>query len=732
MALQGKKLKNPIMGGVLALLLGALGIRIGGGSKVAVSGQVRTQGGAAPGSTVVFVLDDEMNLLGFDQCDSQGRFEAKVQGRSAYIVAAYAQMPEGAKPIRGFTHMVQNKRVPRADGEAVRVDFNLPPAGNLILEAYDASGNQMRWGDFQQLGPDPLTAWKMDWSPACASALSAHDEYSQKHGSRDELGVPTFVAPVGETFQVNVLFWPVPGAGKLWLQADNGGQGFRFSRPGEVATINLSYELARTRLHALEGEINRGAAAIPQPAWGELSSARSLLEQARAARSGAEKARLAEASLKEGILASEALALARAEQEISLYRKGKVAISLRDASGRPVPEAEVKFRQTEHSFNFGVWSPYDRAAYQKMRQAGVNYASLYACWDAVQPRKGELLWEKADEEYRPDALSSEGFRIQLACLAYFLAPTVPDYVKRMSASELKDAVSRYVGAAVSHYRREHPGSLKSVQVINEPNQRATSLNLTLAEMMEVIRAALDSARIAAPDLKTVINFPWDSGRGRPCLLLQPDGKPLDDYGLTPWQFIPELKRRGIWPDMLGFQCYPGARIKVDWADIDAHEPAVDLARLSDFFDRCCSFGLPVEVSELSVPSSNRRDWKNGYWRKPWDEETQADFLKAAYTIAFSEQAMRGITWFNATDKGSFVTSGGLLGSDGKPKRAFDVLSNLIRQWTTSGAARTDGQGKVVVEGFGGDYVLDVARGGQTRSFAFSIDEQQTKQIELTW
>jgi GH35 family endo-1,4-beta-xylanase len=441
---------------------------------------------------------------------------------------------------------------------------------------------------------------------------------------------------------------------------------------------------------------------------------------------------LADASLKESILASEALALARAEQDIARHRKGKVLVSLVDASGQPVSGVEVKYRQTEHSFDFGVWSPYDRVAYDKMRQAGVNYVSFYASWDTVQQKKGEMRWERADQEHRPDALASQGFRLQLSGLVYFLGPTVPDYVKRMSPSELQDAVSHYVAAAVSRYRHEYPSSLKVVQVINEPNQRATSLNLTLEEMMGMIRAALDSARNAAPDLKTVINFPWDSGRAKPCVLLKRDGTPLDDYSLTSWQFVSELKRRGIWPDMLGFQCYPGARVKVDWADIDAHEPVVDLARISDFLDRCCSFGLPVEVSELSVPSSHQQGWRNGYWRKPWDEATQAEYLEGVYTIAFSKGAMKGITWFNATDKNSFVASGGLLRSDGTPKRAYITLSDLLRRWTTSGSARTDAAGKMVIEGFGGDYVLEATRGGQTRSFAFSTDEQKTKEIGLTW
>ena len=44
---------------------------------------------------------------------------------------------------------------------------------------------------------------------------------------------------------------------------------------------------------------------------------------------------------------------ARIERNIERYRKGDATIAVVDAEGKPIPDATVKVRQTEHEFLFG-------------------------------------------------------------------------------------------------------------------------------------------------------------------------------------------------------------------------------------------------------------------------------------------------------------------------------------------------------------------------------------------
>jgi hypothetical protein len=71
--------------------------------------------------------------------------------------------------------------------------------------------------------------------------------------------------------------------------------------------------------------------------------------------------------------------------------------------------------------------------------------------------------------------------------------------------------------------------------------------------------------------------------------------------------------------------------------------------------------------------------------------------------------------------------GGLIGSDGAPKKSFYALQRLINEWTTTGSGVTDANGILSLRGFGGEYEIEVVNPntGESMSAHVHITEQKS-------
>jgi hypothetical protein len=68
--------------------------------------------------------------------------------------------------------------------------------------------------------------------------------------------------------------------------------------------------------------------------------------------------------------------------------------------------------------------------------------------------------------------------------------------------------------------------------------------------------------------------------------------------------------------------------------------------------------------------------------------------------------MRGITWWDLCDQGSWLPGGGMLRADMSPKPVYEQLQRLIHdEWTTRATGTTDDDGRFACRGFFGKYRL---------------------------
>jgi GH35 family endo-1,4-beta-xylanase len=112
-------------------------------------------------------------------------------------------------------------------------------------------------------------------------------------------------------------------------------------------------------------------------------------------------------------------------------------------------------------------------------------------------------------------------------------------------------------------------------------------------------------------------------------------------------------------------------------------PAIDLFMLSRILDKYSELGKPIYITEVSVPSSFDDSWRTGYWHKGWNQQIQADWLFVFYTICISKPYIKGITWWDANDRYSFITTGGVLDEDNNPKESYKALKKLIASFKGS-------------------------------------------------
>ena len=698
---------------------------------VTLYGYVRDMGGSPLPGCYVNISDENYTTLKNAYTDRDGCYRLDVPQHEFYYVWVGVNS-ETDKYM--FSCIPQSRKVASGQAHAIRTDFNLRPGGNIIIYAYDEQGNLLRNKDFREVTNWKAFATDVNNLPYYNDFSAVNDDYSAWDW---DSAIPAFIVLPQTPYKIHVQC-EVPEFGKVMLSADNEGKGYVVGKQGEKLILNFNYEAAKSKLAMLQRDYNlfesQGCDILHSVAKDiELSEeylkvAEGYLTQDPSPdmRSAARQLNL---SLKHSLWTHEQLHLVKAETDIEKYRKGSAKINIVDARGTPLGDCSVCFKQVSHDFLFGAnpmggGSGYDPRCANLMSDAGINSSCITSCWANIEPNVGLFEWGSIDHYQDIQAQLDEGFNLMGSLSLWFYrggevgCAFVPQYQDDMTFEELKENVYNHMYTLAGRYS----GKIDAWEINEQNLPGANALNLTWKQKLEICEVFAKAVKEANPGAK-VLNgscaLPYEFG------LAKLEDASANMGGISFPEFLRMLNEERIPVDIIGLEFYYSGVNTDGYPQI-----GLDLVSASELLDQYSSFGRPIFVKELSAPSAQVPG--SSWWHKPWDEQTQAEYVEKFYTIAFSKPLVQAIIWaWGISDADSFIVNGGLLDANLKPKPAYFALKSLVDSWTTTGTGVADSEGEYNFRGFAGNYDVTVTTpDGHSLKTTIHVSEQETSEFTI--
>ena len=405
----------------------------------------------------------------------------------------------------------------------------------------------------------------------------------------------------------------------------------------------------------------------------------------------------------------------RIAEGIEKNRKGHCQIRLTDDNGKGLAGKKIKVNQIYHDFKYGanifmldeLEDKELNERYKDEFKKTFNLATVPFYWKDLEPEQGKpryskhspKVWRRPAPDLCMNFCEANGIIPKLHCLVYesftpdWLVDKPLDEVKALYEKRMKEISERY------------GDRLFEVEVINEvllEKNWAKGTKSALSEQWDVVNWSFEAARKYFPDDVLVIN------EGNPLYSLA-----AEDYRAPYFMEIENALLKGAEIDKIALQhhIFTGASATTD-EDYEkvvlAGSPQVDPAVLFKGLDIISKFNLPLEISEITVPTFGDTEEF---------EDLQADILKLLYSVFFSHENVDTLVYWNVPDGYAWAPAGrnwdenkcrgGLLHHDMTPKKAFLAMQEMFsKTWRTSLELTTDEDGYVEFDGFYGTYELE--------------------------
>lgn len=673
-------------------------------SAATVSGTFACDGSPAPTIRLVMAFDAvDSTQLASQQTDAAGAYSFDIADGIDVMLIGFASRgkTEGGYTLHEYTPAV--KLVPAVSG-AVTADLRTVPARHFIFEGRK-NGTLVTGGSFPNMFP-------FDGTDRALPTFSVGAEKSGQAGQ-----VPSYNIALGGVVSFFVE-WELPEAGRIMVRLDNGGDGYPVTEQGGVI-LDLNREAAFSAVMRLHRLLEGRGETYPD-AMTALETAQELFDGGSY-----------DAAAGKAIVAAEALAVALSKADIAKYRQGTLEVTVTDTNGHPLPGATVQVTQGARQFLFGLLPnlPNGGAEFmQTLYDDGITFGTAGVLWKDIEPTDDNYSWYGPDTWFGIPVLDEMGYTLTGHSLVYFLDRIMPEYLLTLEGQALLAEIAEHSGVVVDHYKEV----MDEWILINEAHSYPASRGLTRAEITAVSKAAYDAVTAAAPGVPTMVNAAPDwFGQSIVTELLLPDHETFFTLPLKPYF---ESLHMSVPFDRIGQQMYNGGCVTL-FADHGMGAvgvmPVYDLAELRRQLLSLAELGLPIHLSEISIPAATPTACSGmGYWHAPWDETVQADYLEAFYTMVFGIEPLRSITYWDLLDKDSFVNTGGLFREDLTPKPAYERLRSLLAQWRTETTLETADGGTATTAAFAGGYHLTATYDGKSAEIDIALAEQTTLPVTL--
>ncbi len=420
---------------------------------------------------------------------------------------------------------------------------------------------------------------------------------------------------------------------------------------------------------------------------------------------------------------------ARIAYDTEKYRKGDGHLTVTDKNGKAIAGAKVLLSQKKHEFSFGcncfmldsMETPEKNAAYKEYVKKAFNTVTVPFYWNTLEPEQGKTRYT-VDSPYiyrrpTPDAClafcEENGIEPKLHCLNYDTFS--PDWYKAKPIPEQKRLLEKRMREISERYADKIPG----IEVTNELWWHESRVS-AFYEAEDFVDWSYKTADKYFPNNFLIMNEGQD------------DNWILADIGAPTRQryylLIKEALANGCRIDRIGMQFHLWKRLAENPNFYDPDK----LYRTMDTYGR---FGKELQVTEVTIPPMAGGEDA---------EEYQAALLERYYRIWFSHKDMQAVIYWNLWDgyaygaeigdmtQGENIYYGGLINFDGTPKKAYNTLLSLLKEWHTETEAVTDEGGKATFRGYFGDYGATVVLpDGKTVKTALSISKYSKNNLAVT-
>jgi GH35 family endo-1,4-beta-xylanase len=399
---------------------------------------------------------------------------------------------------------------------------------------------------------------------------------------------------------------------------------------------------------------------------------------------------------------------------VDAVRRLEATLTVRHADGSPCADTDVLVEQLRHDFAFGnigfdfvglangeqgrpredVFGGADPAAAERLEDLWLDLfttATLPFYWAGFEPEEGHpdtRRLQAAAAWFRDRGVQVKGHPLVWHTLAPDWLREYPgEDVERIVRARVRREVGSFVGL-VDTWDAINEAVIMPV-FANEDRENAITGLCRRIGRIPTVRLAVEEARGAHPGATLVLNdFDLSTAYERLVEGVLEAGVPVDAIGLQ------SHMHQGYWGE----------------------------ERTLEILERFARYGLPLHWTETTLVSGDLmppdiedlNDHRVDRWPStPEGEERQADDIVRHYRTLLAHPAVQAVTYWGITDRGAWLGApAGLVRSDGSRKPAYDALRGLVKGdwWLGPSRLRTDGEGRVRVRGWAGDYSVSVGDG----------------------
>jgi len=440
----------------------------------------------------------------------------------------------------------------------------------------------------------------------------------------------------------------------------------------------LPLELARHRIMAFLNRLEDWQAFdLPEtnPVMRLFECARAVFTDALVASSDSvdpdsTAARLGLRALWIAIEASERLTLLIAERDFKDRISGKMYLSITEDG----PTINKRAKPVLHPTRGGVVLPQRPAIGCAVSPASFDFRTKQAIekscdfiampmrWIEMEPREGEYSYNPTDK-WIEWAIRTAKLPVIAGPLIDFRPTSVPDwlYIWENDYETLRELVYEHIKSLVTRYRRT-----VTRWTVCSGLHTGEHFKLSFEQMMDLTRICVLLVRKLHPraSVQIEITQPWG------------EYHTADRQSLPPTLYAEMLSQAGVQIDAFSLRVQMGMNA--------VGHTTRDLLDFSSMLDHYAMLDRPIALSAIGVPASpagelGQGEPDAGYWRRPWSDESQADWLSAALGIALSKPYIQSVCWHDLAEvdaASSEMPAGGLLGEKYHPRPSLNRLIEL--------------------------------------------------------